>query len=42
MTCPWHGAKFDIRTGAVLGPLAGQAVKSYPVRGTSPDIEIEV
>ena len=41
-TCPWHGATFDIRTGAVLGPPAGQAVTSYPVRVTGPDIEIEV
>jgi nitrite reductase/ring-hydroxylating ferredoxin subunit len=42
VTCPWHGAKFDIRTGAVLGPPAGQAVKTYPLRVTGPDIEIEV
>lgn len=41
VTCPWHGATFDIRTGAVLGPPAGQAVKSYPVRVTGADIEIE-
>lgn len=41
-TCPWHGAKFDIRTGAGRGPPAGQAVKSYPVRVTGADIEIEV
>jgi 3-phenylpropionate/trans-cinnamate dioxygenase ferredoxin subunit len=27
VACPWHGAKFDVRTGAVLGPPAGQAVK---------------
>jgi len=40
-TCPWHGAKFDIRTGAGRGPPAGQAVKSYPVRVTGADIEIE-
>ena len=39
VTCPWHGATFDIRTGAVLGPPAGQAVKSNPVRVTGPDIE---
>jgi len=42
VTCPWHGAKLDIRTGAALGPPAGQAVKSYSVRVTGPDIEIEV
>ena len=42
VTCPWHGAKFDIRTGAVLGPPAPQAVKSYPVRVTGADVEIEV
>jgi hypothetical protein len=40
-TCPWHGAKFDIRTGAGRGPPAGPAVKSYPVRVTGADIEIE-
>ena len=42
VTCSWHGAKFGIRTGAVLGPPAGQAVKSYRVRVTGPDIEIGV
>ena len=42
VTCPWHGAKFDIRTGAVVGPPAPQAVKSYPVRITGADVEIEV
>jgi nitrite reductase/ring-hydroxylating ferredoxin subunit len=42
VTCPWHGAKFDIRTGAVLGPPAQQGIKSYPVRVTGADIEIEV
>ena len=42
VTCPWHGAKFDIQTGAVVGPPAPQAVKSYPVRVTGADVEIEV
>jgi 3-phenylpropionate/trans-cinnamate dioxygenase ferredoxin component len=42
VTCPWHGAKFDVRTGAVLGPPAGQALKTYPVRVTGADIEIEM
>ena len=42
VTCPWHGAKYDIRTGTVLGPPAPQGVRSYPVRVTGADIEIEV
>ncbi|PYN41669.1 MAG: ferredoxin [Candidatus Rokuibacteriota bacterium] len=42
VTCPWHGARFDIKSGAVLGPPAGREVKSYPVRVTGADLEIEV
>jgi 3-phenylpropionate/trans-cinnamate dioxygenase ferredoxin subunit len=42
VTCPWHGAKFDLRTGAVLGPPAQTGVKSYPVRVTGRDIEAEI
>ena len=42
VTCPWHGATFDIRTGAVLGPPAPQGVKSYLVRVTGANVEIEV
>lgn len=42
VTCPWHGARFDIKTGAVLGPPAGREVRSYPVRVTGADVEIEV
>lgn len=38
VTCPGHGARFDVRTGAVLGPPAGQAVKSYPVEVTAPTL----
>ena len=25
VTCPWHGADFDLKTGAVLGPPAQEA-----------------
>jgi 3-phenylpropionate/trans-cinnamate dioxygenase ferredoxin subunit len=42
VTCPWHGAKFDLRTGAVLGPPARMDVRSYPVRVTGRDIEVEI
>ena len=31
VTCPWHGASFDLKTGAALGPPAMQGVKRYQV-----------
>ena len=37
VTCPLHGAKFDVRTGQVLGPPAYDDVASYAVRVTSSD-----
>ncbi len=42
VTCPYHGAKFDIRTGEVLGPPASQAVACYSVRVAGADLEVEV
>jgi len=42
VTCPFHGAKFDIRTGEVLGPPASQAVARYSVRVAGADLEVEV
>lgn len=29
--CPWHGSRFDVRTGQVVGPPARTPMKSYPV-----------
>ncbi len=31
ITCPWHGSKFDIKTGKVKAPPAMKDVKSYKV-----------
>jgi nitrite reductase/ring-hydroxylating ferredoxin subunit len=42
VTCPWHGATFNIKTGEVLGPPSPTDVGSYRVWITGPDIEIEV
>ena len=42
VTCPWHGATYDIRTGEVLGPPAPRGVARYSVRVTGTDIEVEV
>ena len=42
VVCPWHGARFDVKTGTVVGPPATTGVKSYPVKVTGTDILIEV
>jgi nitrite reductase/ring-hydroxylating ferredoxin subunit len=31
VTCPWHGAQFNVCTGAVLRGPATEPVKTYPV-----------
>ncbi len=40
--CPWHGSRFNVKTGAVLIPPARQGVKSFPVRVTGDDVEVEM
>jgi nitrite reductase (NADH) small subunit len=42
VTCPWHGAVFDVATGSVLGLPAPRRVASYGVRIEGEDIEIEL
>ena len=42
VTCPWHGALFDVTTGAALGPPASKGVSRYNVRVSGEDIEVEV
>ncbi|HEX7044756.1 MAG TPA: non-heme iron oxygenase ferredoxin subunit [Burkholderiales bacterium] len=32
IVCPRHGARFSIRTGAVLAPPAYESVHAFPVR----------
>lgn len=32
LTCPWHGAQFNVRTGKVLRGPARQDIQTYPVR----------
>jgi nitrite reductase/ring-hydroxylating ferredoxin subunit len=41
-TCPLHGADFDLKTGAVVGPPAQKGVPSYKVVVESDDIKVEV
>ncbi|HYF50540.1 MAG TPA: non-heme iron oxygenase ferredoxin subunit [Planctomycetota bacterium] len=40
--CPWHGAQFDLKTGAAVTLPAVTPVKSYPVRVEGDAIEIDV
>ena len=42
VTCPWHGATFDLITGEVVGPPAPVGVSRYNVRVVGDDIEIEI
>jgi 3-phenylpropionate/trans-cinnamate dioxygenase ferredoxin component len=32
LTCPWHGAQFDVRTGKVVRGPARQDILTYPVK----------
>ncbi len=39
--CPWHGARFDVRTGKVISPPAEESVKVYKVRVDGNKVFIE-
>jgi len=41
VTCPWHGAVFDVTTGEVLGPPAPKPVSRYDIRLSGNDIEVK-
>ena len=41
VTCPWHGAQFDLETGNVLRAPAQQEVNCYKVFVEGDDIKIE-
>jgi nitrite reductase/ring-hydroxylating ferredoxin subunit len=42
VTCPWHGAQFDLKTAAVMRPPAPQGVPSYRVVIEGSDVKIEI
>jgi nitrite reductase (NADH) small subunit len=42
VTCPWHGATFDVQTGAVTGPPARASVRSFRVRIEGNDLLVEL
>ena len=42
VTCPWHGADFDVTSGKVLGPPAAEHLKRYPVQVQGDDVKLEI
>ena len=42
VTCPWHGAVFDVTTGQVSRLPAPKAVSRYNIRIEGGDIEVEI
>ncbi len=42
VTCPLHGASFNLRTGEVLTPPAFEDVKTYKVVIEGDDINVEI
>jgi len=40
--CPWHGARFDVKSGSALTPPAFEKVNAYKVRVNGSDVEVEI
>lgn len=40
--CPWHGARFRIKSGEVTSPPSEEGVAKYNVRVTGDAIEVEL
>lgn len=42
VTCPWHGARFDVTTGTVLSPPAPTAVSCFKLKVEGDQILVDV
>jgi len=42
VSCPWHNACFDLRTGEVTCPPAFEPVNAYTTRVNGDDVEVQV
>jgi len=40
--CPWHGSRFDVTSGNVVGPPARKSVRAYPVAVEGGKIVVEL
>ena len=41
VTCPWHGMRFDLKTGEALGPMPVDGVTAYSVVVEGDELKIE-
>ena len=41
VTCPWHGARFDVTTGSHLCPPAPSGVAAYKVQVVGDEVQVE-
>jgi 3-phenylpropionate/trans-cinnamate dioxygenase ferredoxin subunit len=42
VTCPWHGARFDLTSGAHLCPPAPRSVTAYKVQVVGDEVQVDV
>jgi nitrite reductase/ring-hydroxylating ferredoxin subunit len=42
VTCPWHGARFDVTSGAHLCPPAHTGVQSYRVQVVGEEVQVDI
>src|SRR6516164_7063663 len=42
VTCPWHGARFDVTSGAHLCPPAPGDVTAYKVQVVGDEVQVDV
>jgi nitrite reductase/ring-hydroxylating ferredoxin subunit len=40
--CPWHGAQFDLTTGAHLSPPATRGVAAFKVQVVGDEVQVDV
>ncbi len=42
VSCPWHGARFDVTTGKHICPPAPSGVRSYNVQVVGDEIQVDI
>lgn len=42
VVCPWHGSRFDITTGNVVGPPARRPVATYRITVQGSDVLVDL